>query len=110
MQAAKAQWAETPAPVRGEIVRQIGEKLRKKQSALGKLIALETGKIYVEVRSKRNLDVGFLFYPRKNSIDMGMDMSNKTNMDTESIEKMNMKLRVSAKYKKPWTFAISPLA
>lgn len=48
MDAAKKEWAELPAPQRGEIVRQIGEALRDKQDALGKLIALEMGKIYVE--------------------------------------------------------------
>lgn len=50
MDAAKPQWADIPAPVRGEIVRQIGEELRAKKEPLGKLIALEMGKIYVEVR------------------------------------------------------------
>lgn len=57
MDAAKPQWADIPAPVRGEIVRQIGEELRAKKEPLGKLIALEMGKIYVEVRrsSKRRV-------------------------------------------------------
>lgn len=49
MDAAKPKWADIPAPVRGEIVRQIGEELRAKKEPLGKLIALEMGKIYVEV-------------------------------------------------------------
>ena len=48
MEQAKKVWSETPAPLRGEIVRQIGQALREKQSALGSLIALEMGKIYVE--------------------------------------------------------------
>jgi len=34
----------TPAPLRGEIVRQIGEALRAKKDALGSLISLEMGK------------------------------------------------------------------
>jgi aldehyde dehydrogenase (NAD+) len=37
-----------PAPVRGEIVRQVGEKLREKKEALGALVSLEMGKIYTE--------------------------------------------------------------
>ncbi len=41
-------WRKTPAPVRGEIVRQIGNKLREKKEALGKLVTLEMGKIYQE--------------------------------------------------------------
>ncbi|GMF17679.1 unnamed protein product [Phytophthora lilii] len=49
MDDAKPQWSELPAPARGEIVRQIGEELRAKKDALGKLISLEMGKIYVEV-------------------------------------------------------------
>lgn len=51
MDAAKPKWADIPAPARGEIVRQIGEELRAKKEPLGKLIALEMGKIYVEVRA-----------------------------------------------------------
>lgn len=35
-------------PVRGEIVRQIGDELRKKKEALGKLVSLEMGKILPE--------------------------------------------------------------
>uniref|UniRef100_A0A3Q2Z8M6 Alpha-aminoadipic semialdehyde dehydrogenase n=1 Tax=Hippocampus comes TaxID=109280 RepID=A0A3Q2Z8M6_HIPCM len=41
-------WADIPAPKRGEIVRQIGDGLRKKIKALGSLVSLEMGKIYVE--------------------------------------------------------------
>ncbi|RHY92302.1 hypothetical protein DYB37_011727, partial [Aphanomyces astaci] len=48
MDAAKKDWAEVPAPIRGEVVRQIGDALRAKQKALGHLIALEMGKIAVE--------------------------------------------------------------
>ena len=38
----------TPAPVRGEIVRQVGEAFRKKKEPLGLLISLEMGKIKSE--------------------------------------------------------------
>ncbi|KAG2533097.1 hypothetical protein JM16_000193 [Phytophthora kernoviae] len=48
MDEAKPEWCDLPAPARGEIVRQIGEELRVKRDALGKLISLEMGKIYVE--------------------------------------------------------------
>jgi len=41
-------WADMPAPARGEIVRQIGDSLREKLHPLGKLIALEMGKITPE--------------------------------------------------------------
>ncbi|KAG9353818.1 hypothetical protein JZ751_011942 [Albula glossodonta] len=37
-----------PAPKRGEIVRQIGDALRRKIKVLGSLVSLEMGKIYVE--------------------------------------------------------------
>lgn len=37
-------WRLTPAPKRGEIVRQIGEALREKKEALGKLVSYEMGK------------------------------------------------------------------
>ncbi|KAM9367211.1 alpha-aminoadipic semialdehyde dehydrogenase isoform 2-T2 [Phaethornis superciliosus] len=41
-------WADIPAPKRGEIVRQIGDALRQKIKALGSLVSLEMGKIFVE--------------------------------------------------------------
>ncbi len=37
-------WRMTPAPLRGEIVRQFGLKLRVKKDALGKLVSYEMGK------------------------------------------------------------------
>ena len=37
-------WREIPAPKRGEIVRQFGDKLRAKKSDLGKLVSYEMGK------------------------------------------------------------------
>jgi aldehyde dehydrogenase (NAD+) len=37
-----------PAPQRGEIVRQFGEKLREKKESLGKLVSYEMGKSYQE--------------------------------------------------------------
>lgn len=45
---ASREWQLTPAPVRGEIVRQIGDLLRQKKSPLGKLVSLEMGKILPE--------------------------------------------------------------
>ncbi|MCA8981393.1 MAG: aldehyde dehydrogenase family protein [Planctomycetes bacterium] len=39
---------ELPAPVRGELVRKVGHAIREKKDALGKLIALEMGKIAQE--------------------------------------------------------------
>ena len=39
-----AHWGTLPAPKRGDIVRQIGEKLREHKSVLGSLVALEAGK------------------------------------------------------------------
>lgn len=41
-------WRVKPAPQRGEIVRQFGEKLRAKKEALGKLVSYEMGKSYQE--------------------------------------------------------------
>jgi aldehyde dehydrogenase (NAD+) len=41
-------WRSWPAPRRGEVVRQVGEALRKHKLALGKLVSLETGKILQE--------------------------------------------------------------
>lgn len=44
----KKRWMETPAPKRGEIVRQIGVALREVLDPLGKLLSLEVGKISSE--------------------------------------------------------------
>ncbi|MEL9914784.1 MAG: aldehyde dehydrogenase family protein [Thermoplasmatales archaeon] len=41
-------WFETPAPARGELIRKIGEELRKKKKILGKIVSIETGKTVVE--------------------------------------------------------------
>jgi aldehyde dehydrogenase (NAD+) len=41
-------WRMTPAPKRGDIVRQIGDELRAHKDALGKLVAYEMGKIHQE--------------------------------------------------------------
>lgn len=41
-------WRNVPAPKRGEIVRQFGEKLRAKKADLGKLVSYEMGKSYQE--------------------------------------------------------------
>jgi aldehyde dehydrogenase (NAD+) len=43
-QKAFIEWRTIPAPKRGEIVRQFGEKLREKKDALGKLVSYEMGK------------------------------------------------------------------
>ncbi len=45
-------WRTTPAPQRGEIVRQLGQALRECQHDLGLLITLETGKILSEGRGE----------------------------------------------------------
>src|SRR5438046_1641975 len=41
-------WRMLPAPQRGEIVRQIGDELRKSKQDLGRLVTLEAGKIVAE--------------------------------------------------------------
>ncbi|MCB2100477.1 MAG: aldehyde dehydrogenase family protein, partial [Rhodobacterales bacterium] len=46
--AAQAVWRDVPAPVRGELVRLLGEELRAHKEALGRLVTLEAGKILSE--------------------------------------------------------------
>src|SRR5579884_1132446 len=41
-------WRMAPAPLRGEIVREIGDELRARKHDLGALVTLETGKILAE--------------------------------------------------------------
>ncbi|PIB31387.1 aldehyde dehydrogenase [Maribacter sp. 4U21] len=41
-------WRKRPAPLRGELVRQFGEKLRALKEPLGKLVSYEMGKSYQE--------------------------------------------------------------
>jgi aldehyde dehydrogenase (NAD+) len=41
-------WRKTPAPIRGEYVRQFGQKLREYKEPLGKLVSYEMGKSYQE--------------------------------------------------------------
>ena len=42
---AMGRWIMTPAPVRGQIVREIGDALRASKEDLGRLVSLEMGKI-----------------------------------------------------------------
>ncbi|MBV8819392.1 MAG: aldehyde dehydrogenase family protein, partial [Acidobacteriaceae bacterium] len=39
------EWRTVPAPVRGELVRLLGEELRSNKTALGRLVTIESGKI-----------------------------------------------------------------
>jgi aldehyde dehydrogenase (NAD+) len=41
-------WRSVPAPRRGELVRLLGETLRRRKTELGTLVSLETGKILQE--------------------------------------------------------------
>ncbi len=43
-----SEWRKWPAPKRGEVVRQIGDELRKYKEPLGKLVSYEMGKSYQE--------------------------------------------------------------
>jgi len=45
---AKLVWRDIPAPKRGEIIRQLGDKLRELKPTLGKLVSYEMGKSYQE--------------------------------------------------------------
>ena len=47
-QEAFKEWRMIPAPLRGEVVRQIGNELRKYKDPLGKLVTYEMGKIHQE--------------------------------------------------------------
>ena len=47
-QYAFAEWRKVPAPVRGNLVREMGNALREKKDALGGLVSLELGKIKEE--------------------------------------------------------------
>ncbi len=47
-QAAFEEWRDVPAPLRGELVRLLGEELRAAKDDLGALVTLETGKIVSE--------------------------------------------------------------
>ena len=46
--AAFAEWRVTPAPVRGNLVRRLGELLREHKAELGELVSIEAGKIRSE--------------------------------------------------------------
>ncbi|MEY3020504.1 MAG: hypothetical protein RLZZ272_1488 [Actinomycetota bacterium] len=45
-------WAAVPAPVRGELVRRFGDRLREHKEALARLVTLEAGKILSEARGE----------------------------------------------------------
>ena len=47
-QCAFQSWRMMPAPKRGEVVRQLGNELRRNKDALGRLVSLEAGKVLSE--------------------------------------------------------------
>jgi len=47
-QSAFKEWKMTPAPIRAEVIRQIGDALREAKDDLGALVSYEMGKIFVE--------------------------------------------------------------
>lgn len=47
-QEAFLQWRKVPAPVRGQLIREMGDALREKKDALGSLVTMEMGKIKAE--------------------------------------------------------------
>ena len=47
-QEAFLEWRTWPAPKRGEVVRQLGDRLRRHKDALGRLVTLEVGKVLSE--------------------------------------------------------------
>lgn len=47
-----ASWRNVPGPIRGELVRRLGEKLRERKEDLAKLVTLECGKILEEGRGE----------------------------------------------------------
>ncbi len=47
-QSAFKEWKMTPAPIRAEVIRQIGNALREAKDDLGALVSYEMGKIFVE--------------------------------------------------------------
>lgn len=51
-QKASKTWRLVPAPKRGEIIRELGEELRKNKKELGKLVSLEMGKILAEAEGE----------------------------------------------------------
>ncbi len=51
-EAAFRDWRMVPAPRRGELVRRIGQLLREEKDRLGRLVALESGKILAEAQGE----------------------------------------------------------
>ncbi|MFT7433249.1 MAG: aldehyde dehydrogenase (NAD+) [Alphaproteobacteria bacterium] len=47
-ESAQLKWRETPAPLRGDVIRQLGNAFREYKEPLGKLISLEMGKVLSE--------------------------------------------------------------
>jgi len=45
-------WRAWPAPRRGEVVRRLGDELRRHKEALGRLVTLEVGKILSEGQAR----------------------------------------------------------
>lgn len=58
-------WVELPAPRRGEIVRQIGNALRDNLQPLGKLVSLEMGMYFFDIKIWKSRTKNFKFKNRR---------------------------------------------
>lgn len=57
-----AQWSRTPAPVRGEVLRRVGELLVAKKEAIARAMTREMGKVLVETRGDVQEGIDTAFY------------------------------------------------
>lgn len=57
-----AQWSRTPAPVRGEVLRRVGELLMEKKEVFARAMTREMGKVLVETRGDVQEGIDTAFY------------------------------------------------
>ena len=57
-----AQWSKTPAPLRGDVLRRVGEVLQQKKEAIARAMTREMGKVLAETRGDVQEGIDTAFY------------------------------------------------
>src|SRR5207245_10295112 len=57
-----AQWSKTPAPVRGEVLRRVGERLIERKEEIARAMTREMGKVLTETRGDVQEGIDTAFY------------------------------------------------
>ncbi|WP_396613654.1 aldehyde dehydrogenase family protein (plasmid) [Haloferax sp. S1W] len=80
--AAQEEWAETPAPERGAILRRAASRLEEQAEATAEMLSREEGKALAEASGEVARAVGILYYYAEKALDLGGTIKSSSSTDT----------------------------